>query len=612
LNPAAARLIARVLGWQLAFTVGTILLLAGLAPHFLLLSGAVATEGIETLALGIVVGGALGMLRSGWRLRRLRFAIRALAVGSNAVEPQELLDMSEEPKQVLAGWSIPSLLCALLSTTFFRPKLVDLTTGITLCLLGGVIVAAAALPLFGLLRAAFSGALELSPPDKMRDVVEDAEKRGLISERVSRRMIFAVTMPVAFLSLGAALIVSAHLRRADERAREETARVLARAALEARPGPVAGAGLDAAIAQGRQLGFDARIVDYAQGYAVTRGEDGIVTVVTPLDDGSAEVRFLGTTVSVLGLAFVGLALIVTALAGWLGTMLGTALGRDLRAATRDVRDLGTEAVLSGGTRVVRAARFRMVARLGRSIEQLAARFRVFAKAQERSIEARQAAARMRGLFFASVSHDLKSPLNAVLGFTELVRRTELSSGQIESLDMIDQRGRELLALIETILDAARVEAGQLSLVLDAAEVPALLEEAAMKGIDLAGAPEVVVMPSCDPNLPLVRVDPVRIPRALATFVAHALRSTPTAGELHVHGSHVPGGVRIDIELPRPDPDLVTLLKPNPKRAETQHRGLALGLRLARSVVELHGGTVEIGDRGGVPAVSVLLPEMPGS
>lgn len=611
MNPAAARLIARVLGWQLAFTLGTIALLAALAPHFLLLSGPVATEGIETLSEGIAVGGLLGIIRSAWRLRKLRFALRALAVGSNAVEAHELLEMSEEPKQVLGGWTVPSLLSALVSTTVFRPKLVDLTTGVTLCLLGAVIVAAAALPLFGLLRSAFSQALEFSPPDKMRDVVEDAERRGLIVERVSRRMIAAVTTPVAFLTLGAALIVSAHLRRADERSREETARVLARASLEQRPGSVAGAGIEAAIEQGRALGFDARVRDDLQGYAVTRGEDGIVTVVTPLDDGSAEVRFLGSTQGVLGLSFVGVALMMTALAGWLGTMLGSALGRDLRAATRDIRDLGTEAVLSGGTRVVRAARFRMVARLGRAIEQLAQRFRVFAKAQERSIDARQAAARMRGLFFASVSHDLKSPLNAVLGFTELVRNTELSPGQRESLEMIDQRGRELLALIETILDAARVEAGQLSLLLDAAEVPALLEDAAMKGIDLASSPEVVIMPSWDEHLPLVRVDPVRIPRALATFVAHALRST-TSGELHVHGSAVPGGVRIDIELPRPDPDLETLLKPSPRRPETQHRGLALGLRLARSVVELHGGTVEIGERGGVPAVSVLLPEMPGT
>src|SRR4030095_2481752 len=170
---------------------------------------------------------------------------------------------------------------------------------------------------------------------------------------------------------------------------------------------------------------------------------------------------------VLGLSFVGLALMMTALAGWLGSMLGTALCRDLRAATRAGRELGTEAVLSGGTRVVRAARFRMVARLGRAIEQLAARFRIFAKAQERSIDARQAAARMRGLFFASVSHDLKSPLNAILGFTELVRHSEeLSPGQAESLELIDRRGRELLALIETILDAARVEAGQLSIMMD--------------------------------------------------------------------------------------------------------------------------------------------------
>jgi signal transduction histidine kinase len=610
MNPAAARLITRVLGWQLAFTLGTIALLAALAPHFLLLNGPVAEDGIETLSFGIAAGGFLGIARSAWRLRRLRFALRALAVGSTAVEPQELLEMSDEPKQVLAGWTVPSLLSAVASTTFFRPKLVDLTTAVTLCLLGAVIVAAAALPLFGLLRAAFSQALELAPPDKMRDVVEDAERRGLIVERVSRRMIAAVTTPVAFLSLGAALIVGAHLRRADERSREETARVLARAALEERPGPVAGAGLQAAIEQGRALGFEARVHDYSQGYAVTRGEDGIVTVVTPLDDGSAEVRFLGTTEGVLGPSFVGIALMMTALAGYLGTMLGTALGRDLRAATRDVRDLGTEAVLSGGTRVVRAARFRMVARLGSAIEQLAGRFRIFAKAQERSIDARQAAARMRGLFFASVSHDLKSPLNAVLGFTELVRRTELSPGQLESLDLIDRRGRELLALIETILDAARVEAGQLSLLLDAAEVPALLEDASAKGKDLASLAEAVVVPSWDANLPLVRVDPVRIPRALATFVAHSLRST-TGGELHVHGSAVPGGVRIDIELPRPDPDLETLLKPNPRRAETQHRGLALGLRLARSVVELHGGTVEIGERGGVPAVSVLLPEMPG-
>jgi signal transduction histidine kinase len=608
MNRAAARLVLRVLGYQLLFSLGAVVLFSLLAPHFLLLSDAVAREGIPTLISGILVGGAFGLLRSGWKLHRLRFAIRALAVGSKAVEAHDLREMGEGPQQVLAGWFVPSLVCALLSTTLFRPKLLDLTTGVTLCLLGAVIVSAASLPLFVQLRSAFASALELAPSAKMREVVEDAERRGQIVERVSRRMIAAVTTPVVFLTIGSALIVGAHLRRADERNREETARVFARAALEARPGTVPGAGLSAALERGQRLGFRARVHGHAQGYAVMRGDDGMVTVHTPLDDGSAEVRFVGTTQGVLGAPFVAIALFATALAGALGTLLGRELGRDLRAATHDVRELGTEAVISGGTRVVRAARFRMVARLGRAIEHLAARFRIFAKAQERSIEARQAAARMRGLFFASVSHDLKSPLNAILGFTDLVRKSQLSSAQLESLNLIDRSGRELLALIETILDAARVEAGQLSLVLDEADVPTLLADASLKAQDLASNTRAEVVPSWDPNLPLVRVDPVRVPRALATFLAHALRSTGD-GELHVHGSAVPGGVRIDVELPRPDPDLEALLKPHPGRVETQHRGLALALRLARSVVELHGGSVEIGDRGGVPAVSVLLPQM---
>ena len=135
MNPAASRLIARVLGWQLAFTLAAVALLAALAPHFLLLSGVVADEGIQTLSLGILAGGGLGLLRSAWRLRRLRFALRALAVGSKAVEPNELLEMSDAPKHVLAGWSVPSLLCAVL-TQVLSSKAARSDPGITLCLLG--------------------------------------------------------------------------------------------------------------------------------------------------------------------------------------------------------------------------------------------------------------------------------------------------------------------------------------------------------------------------------------------------------------------------------------------------------------------------------------------
>jgi signal transduction histidine kinase len=532
-------------------------------------------------------------------------------VGSAAIEPHQLGELSGEPKRVLTAWLTPSIVGIVIATTLLRPSILDLTTGITLCSLGLVIISVASLPLYVLVRASFLSALELAPHELMREVVEQAEEEGLIEQRISRRMLAAVTMPVVFLAIGAALVVNAHVRRADERDREETARVFARAALEAGPGVVRMAGVETAIERGSSYGFTARIDTSHQGYDVSRGDDGVVSVRAPLEQGSAEVRFSGSTVGFLGAHSLLVALIATALAGFLGTALGATLARDLRGATRNVRELGTDAVLSGSTRILRSARFRVVAELGGAIDRLAQRFRVFANAQERAIDARKAAVRMRGLFFASVSHDLKAPLNAILGFTELARKMEnVTPGQIESLDLIARRGRELLALIETILDAARVEAGQLTLVLDPMDLATLLNEAAQKGRELASdrdAPVVIEISGASRQL---RVDRVRMPSALATFVAHALRTTeaPTVRLLAAADKGNRVAIEIEIQSRRFTVSrLEAMLDPNRDPEVSEHRGLALGLRLARAVTELHGGKLEVLRRknaGGVLRVSL--------
>ena len=611
MNAGAARLIQRVLAIEASFTLAASALLVLLTSHFLVLSGQVAAEGAEALASAVLAGGALELSRNVWRLRRYRFVLRTLSLGGKAVEARELLALSDEPQHVVFGWLATSTLSIAVSQTLLRSKLLDFATGVNLALLGVVLVAATSLPLFVIVRSTFLRALELAPPELMREVVEDADLHGVIAQRVPWRLVAAVTTPVVFLVFGCALIVSSHLRRADERSREETARVLARATLEQRPGVVPGAGVAEAIAQGEALGFKATVHAWDQDYRVSRGDDGVVTVVTPLDVGSAEVRFEGSVVGVLSASFVMVALIGTAIATGLGIALGQALGRDLRAATRDVRELGTDAVLMGGTHVVRAARFRVVARLGLAIERLAARFRVFAKAQERAISARKAAARMRGLFFASVSHDLKSPLNAILGFTELVRKSEeLSLGQSESLSLIDRRGRELLALIETILDAARVDAGQLSLVLDHCDVRQILNEAVAKGKDLGGDRGIEIFAEVAEGVHTLRADRVRMPRALATFIGHAVRVSESAA---VHVQVVPEfeAVRFDVEVPGSRVEaqkLEALLDPSPALGPSEHRGLALGLRLARSVVELHGGSVVVTPLSGRGAIfSLLMP-----
>jgi signal transduction histidine kinase len=620
MNERAQRLIVRALSITLIFTVLASALLALLTSHFLVLSGEVATDALEALSLSVLAGGLLAL---GWcyvRLRRHRFTLRALALGSRAIEAEQLSTLSDEPARIAAIWLFCSLSALVSTFALLRPSIVDFSTAMNLALLGSVIVAAASLPLFVLVRALFLRAFELAPVEIMRSVVEDADLQGIIQKRVPRRLIAAVTMPVVVLVIGSSLIVSAHLRRADQKSREETARVLARAALELRPGADPGAGLEAAIAQGEMLGFNASVRPEPSEYRLDRLADGEVRMITPLDDGSAEVRFQGSMVGVLASTFVLVSLFATGIAGGLGTALGHALGQDLRAAIRDVRELGTAAprfvvpegvLTSGGAEIVNTARFRVVARLGLAIERLAERFHVFATAQERAISARKAAARMRGLFFASVSHDLKSPLNAILGFTELVRAKEvLSDGQHESLELIGRRGRELLALIETILDAARVDAGQLSLVLDRSDVRSLVNEAVLKGKDLGGDRDVSLVMEISDEIAPIRVDRVRMPRAMATFIGHALRIADSP-LVHVRALPAPDKRWLfEVEVASSSADrqrLRAMLDPSPAAGPSEHRGLALGLRLARSIVELHGGKVAVKEQGDGTAFSLLLP-----
>jgi len=613
-NAAAARLRRRVLTRQFAFSLISALVVGLLTPRLLLLSEPVLWPATVALFLAILGSGAVSLVYSVLLMRRHTYLLRLLALGSRSIEAPELDALGNEPSRVTVGWVIPSLLTLGILATFARPSIVDFTTGISLALLGGVMVAAASLPLYVVVRARVLAAIELAPAEALREVVERIERTRLPRRRVARRLLAAVATPVAFVAVGSALVANAHLRRADELQREQTARALARAAVEPGTGVVESAGLSEAVSRARALGFDARAATPAANYDSHLGDDGVVELVVPLDTGSARVRFSGSTVGVLSKASVLVALIVVALASVLGLLLGRALGEDLRLATRGVRLLGTDMVLSG-TSVARPARFRVVAELLHAIDELAGRFRVFAQAQVRAIESREAATRMRGLFFASVSHDLKSPLNAILGFTELVRQREvITEGQAESLNLIEQRGRELLALIETILDAARIEAGQLVLVDDVVKIAELFTAAIAKGKDLGGGRDVEVVSEFAQGIATMSVDRVRMARALATFIGHAIR-TAERDPVRLRALQTEAKyVRVEIEVPSAQfsaRQLEAMLDPSSQPGTSPHRGMALALGLARSIVQLDRGSVGVEERGPSEAVFVVtLPVEP--
>ncbi|MFO0661708.1 MAG: histidine kinase dimerization/phospho-acceptor domain-containing protein [Polyangiaceae bacterium] len=253
-----------------------------------------------------------------------------------------------------------------------------------------------------------------------------------------------------------------------------------------------------------------------------------------------------------------------------------------------------------------------MAELGRSIETLAERFREFASAQERAIEAREAALRLRGLLFASVSHDLKSPLNAVLGFCALLDIEPLEHGQRENVAIIERRARELLALIETILDAARIEARQLALHREMTLVDEVIDEAVRRGDDLGPMDATSVTLRVVPGLPMVKWGGARVAQAIAALIGHSKRLSPNGGvEVVARRGRI--GVEVLVEEPSgaiPPEELIALLDArNAATAPRRLGGLALGLSLARSLIELHGGSLEVARANHGPG-SVFVVQLP--
>jgi len=248
-----------------------------------------------------------------------------------------------------------------------------------------------------------------------------------------------------------------------------------------------------------------------------------------------------------------------------------------------------------------------------SVDALGGIFREFASAQQRAIEAREATERMRGLLLASMSHDLKAPLNAVLGFAELVGRNELTEGQHESLAIIEQRGRELLMLIDTILDSARVEAGELEVTPEETHVGDVVMSSVLEARDLAVGTEVQIKGEIQPGMPTLLVDGTRIVQALTAVVMTAVRFSHK-GIVPVRATLPGEGDRLQVEvetsgegLPMGEREKIFDAFKSAESAR-RHGALGLGLQLARSIVEIHGGSVEMDAAGqGGMVFRVWLP-----
>lgn len=532
---------------------------------------------------------------------------------SGAVDAHSLARLDALPARLVMCLMAVSTTASLATALpALRPPTHDATTQGTLALFHFAVIAAAALPLYVLLRSSVATVLELAPSWVAEEAIENENSPSRALTRVRTRFLLAVAAPVGFIALGASLLAYAHVRAAAEEAQRATAEVLAKGVLDAVSGSTVGR--DQAISAAAGFGILVDItratdkkgpVDIAQ-----NGDESKSVVVVPLEDGIATIRVprQGLTRTLAYALVVVVAALATAL---LGARIGGLYSKDLAVAKNTIDQAGALEFMTGRYFPVEP-RFSSVEKLHLAIGDLGLRFRVFAGAQERAIVAKEAAERMRALFLAAMSHDLKAPLNSILGFATLVERSPLTAEQHQSLAIIQQRGRELLRLIETILDAARAEAGQLELSVEESKMGDVVMSAVLDAREQLDGSEVKIIAEVQPNMPSIHLDTQRMVQALFGVIATAVRLTER-GFVTVRAT-IGANVAIDVEtagrvLDPGEREKIFDAFQYPDRAR-RLGSLGLELSLARAIVELHRGKIHVDEpTGSGIAFHVRLPIM---
>ena len=220
-------------------------------------------------------------------------------------------------------------------------------------------------------------------------------------------------------------------------------------------------------------------------------------------------------------------------------------------------------------------------------------------------EAAENANRAKSTFLAHVSHELRTPLNAIIGFAEIMDRQLFGpvgdSHYRDYARYIGDSGRHLLALINDILDLSKVEAGRMDMADETVDIAVAVDTTCtlLRGRAEAGRVLLIADWAAAPP-PALRADGRMVRQILLNIVSNAVKFTPPDGRVLITGRRDPdGGFALlisDTGKGMDESDLIVALTPFGQSHSPflcKDRGSGLGLPLAKSLAELHGGGLTI-------------------
>lgn len=218
----------------------------------------------------------------------------------------------------------------------------------------------------------------------------------------------------------------------------------------------------------------------------------------------------------------------------------------------------------------------------------------------RDITTRKELERRRSEFLALLSHDIKNPLSVLIGYADYLQQEARQHGVVKSVEVlpwIKSSGLTILSLVNNYLDLSRIEEQPLKLECEAVGINDLLQRIGQQYEGEARHRKITFTLVLQPKLPWVQGDPVAIDRILSNLVYNALKFTPPEGKVTV--SSMLQGSEVVITVADTGPGItaeeIPLLFEKYHRAVGARRtaGLGLGLFIVKTLVERHGGRVEV-------------------
>ncbi|MDB4932492.1 MAG: rpfC2, partial [Myxococcaceae bacterium] len=244
-----------------------------------------------------------------------------------------------------------------------------------------------------------------------------------------------------------------------------------------------------------------------------------------------------------------------------------------------------------------------MATFARLCAQALERARLYA-AQAQARGAAEAMSRSKDEWIAMVSHELRSPLNAMLGWTRMLRSGQLPPEKRErALETIERNAVNQTQLIEDLLDVSRMVSGQLRLGLQPVALGALARSALDAVRPAAEARGVRLEAAIDDEVGDVTGDPDRLLQVINNLLGNAVKFVDAGGAIGLDVRRVEGGVELAVRDdgrgidPAFAPYLFDRFKQQEGGIDRGHGGLGLGLSIVRHVVELHGGAVRAHSAG---------------